>query len=160
MEALNIRPKNRMLAAAGFAVLALLSTIPFWTALFIERPNLGIRDLGAFLATYVVKMSAGAAVNVFAIGLLAVPVLTGHGGRHLQALAVLGALGVASLFFLYDSFWFGAVFALSSFPYSGTSIWWQLVAVIGMIADPVSVGFAIAAAFGAHRPRPGGVQAK
>lgn len=149
-----------MLAAASFAVLALLSTIPFWTALFIERPNLGIRDLGAFYATYIAKMSAGAAVNVLAIGLLAVPVLTGHGVRHSHVLAVLGALGVASLFFLYDSFWFGAVFALSSFPYSGTSIWWQLVAVIGMIADPVSVGFAIAAAFGAHRSRPGGVQAK
>jgi len=147
--------RKRALAAVGFAVLALLSTIPFWTALLIERPNLGLRDMSDFFVTYVVKMSAGAAVNVLVIGLLAIPVLTGHGLRHLQALAVLGAIGVASLFFLYDSFWFGAVLALSSFPNSGTSIWWQLAAVTGMLAAPVSVGFAIATAVGSRHPRRG-----
>jgi hypothetical protein len=77
----------------------------------------------------------------------------------LQALTVLGAIGVASLFFLYDTYWFGAVLSLSSFPYSGTPVWWTLVAITGMIADPLCVGFAIATALGANRPRQGGVPA-
>lgn len=159
MEMLHSRMNTRALGAAGFAVLALLSTIPFWTSVFIEWPNPSIHDLGDFYTTYVEKMSAGVGLNVLAVVLLGVPLLSGYGVRHLRALAVLCAIGIASLFFLYDTYWFGAVFALSSFPDSGTPVWWQLVAIIGMFADPVSVGFAVATAFGAHRPRQGGVPA-
>ena len=46
MEMLKIRTNKRALGAAALAVLALLSTVPFWTALFIGWPNLAIRDLG------------------------------------------------------------------------------------------------------------------
>jgi hypothetical protein len=67
---LHSRMNKRAIGAAGFAALSLLSTIPFWTAVFIEWPNLAIRDLGDFYMTYVEKMSAGAAVNVLAIGLV------------------------------------------------------------------------------------------
>lgn len=156
---LNIRSNKLALAAAGFAVLSLLSTIPFWTAVFFAWPYLGARDLGDFYATYVAKMTAGVAVSVLAIGLLLVPLLTGYGVRHLQALATLCAICGAALFLLYDTYWFGEVFALSSFPFAGTPLWSTLVAVLGMIANPISVGFAIATAIGAHRLRAEGVPA-
>lgn len=89
-----MRAKKRAMAAVAFAVLALVTVILFW----MVAPEW--RNLGDF--SYALLMSIfGAVANVLAIGLLAVPVMTGRWARNQRLMAFLGAISIGSLLVLY-----------------------------------------------------------
>lgn len=75
-----MRAKKRALAAAGLGAIALGCNVPF----LIDNARISAQDS--------LVVAAVAVASILAIGFLAVPVLTGRGARHQQALAMLATL--------------------------------------------------------------------
>lgn len=135
--------KKRALAAAGFAALALMGTVPMWLSL-VQAAVAGDAGLGL-----VALFAMGAVVNVMAIAFLAVPVLTRRWARHQEALASVSIVGLVSLLVLYCIYGLGALFeeVVTGLP--------SVLVALGIVAVSVSLGFAIATGFGAAPRREG-----
>jgi hypothetical protein len=138
-----MRAKKRAFAAAGFAALTGVGTIPIWMWLVPSAAS-GKVNLGL-----VVLFAVGAVVNLLAIGLLAVPVLTGRGARHQEALASLSIFALGSLLFLDTIYGLGVLFeeVVTGLP--------SVLVAVGVVAVPMSLGFAVATGVGAAPRREG-----
>lgn len=94
-----MRAKKRALAAAGFGAIALACNVPFLLdnalkteALRWDENTYTLVPVSSPVFQDILIAAAVVVASILAIGLLAVPVLTGRGARHQQALALLATL--------------------------------------------------------------------
>ena len=104
-----------------------------------------------------VGLAIGIVANVASVAMLAVPVLTGHWTHDRHRLAIVSAVGIASLAVLYG-LPVGAAALIGALRYGETgdrlALLWFFAACLVILAVAVSLGLAIATAVGTRGQRP------
>jgi hypothetical protein len=134
---------RRSAVALGFAVVALLTTIPVWLTIPQVPPG-AIR-----YAQWPIYVFAGTLVNAYVVALLAAATLRRSG----RATLTLGLIGLGSLIVLYAPYWcvasnlINVYFSRQFGQFNGGPdfVFTMAAAIVGIFSVVMAVGFALAA---------------